>query len=88
MNVQWCNEFKGFLSIVEQILRAVIPTGHTCEGQWTARLRSLDTAIGGSSKDVLYFTLCVFSFSSSELVEPHIVPLNVRLAVALKEEAK
>ena len=27
-------------------------------------------------------------FSSSELVEPHIVPLKVRLAVALKEEAK
>ena len=46
---------------VEQILRAIIPTGHTFEGQCTARLRSLDTAIGGSSKDVLYFTLCVFS---------------------------
>ena len=30
-------------------------------------------------------TACVFS--SSELVEPHIVPLKVRLAVALKEEA-
>ena len=85
MNVQWCNEFKGFLAIVEQILRAVIPTGHTCEGQWTARLRSLDTAIGGSSKDVLYF---VRIFSSSELVEPHIIPLKVRLAEALKEEAK
>ena len=27
-------------------------------------------------------------FSSSELVEPHIIPLKVRLAVALKEEAK
>ena len=27
-------------------------------------------------------------FSSSELVEPHITPLKVRLAVALKEEAK
>ena len=26
-------------------------------------------------------------FSSSELVEPHIIPLRVRLAVALKEEA-
>ena len=26
-------------------------------------------------------------FSSSELVEPHIIPLKVRLAVALKEEA-
>ena len=25
------------------------------------RLRRLDSAIGGSSKDVLYFTLCVFS---------------------------
>ena len=33
------------------------------EGQCTARLRSLGTAIRGSSKDVpvLYFTLCVFS---------------------------
>ena len=40
---------------------AIIPTGHTFEGQCTARLRSLDTAIGGSSKDVLYFTLCAFS---------------------------
>ena len=27
-------------------------------------------------------------FSSSELVEPHIIPLKVRLAVALKEEVK
>ena len=27
-------------------------------------------------------------FSSSELVEPHVIPLKVRLAVALKEEAK
>ena len=36
-------------SIVEQILRAIIPTGHTFEGQCTARLRSLDTAMGGSS---------------------------------------
>ena len=33
----------------------------TLEGQCTARLRSLNIAIGGSSKDVLYFTLCVFS---------------------------
>ena len=27
-------------------------------------------------------------FSSSEPMEPHIIPLKVRLAVALKEEAK
>ena len=27
-------------------------------------------------------------FSSSELVKPHIIPLKVRLAVVLKEEAK
>ena len=27
-------------------------------------------------------------FSTSELVEPHIIPLKVRLAIALKEEAK
>ena len=48
-------------SFLSSILRAIIPTGHTLEGQCTARLRSLDTAIGGSSKDALYFTLCVFS---------------------------
>ena len=35
--------------IVEQILQAIIPTGHTFDGQCTARLRNLDTAIGGSS---------------------------------------
>ena len=56
-----------------------IPTGHTFKGQCTARLRSLDTAIGGLSKDVIY---------SSELVKPPIIPLKVRLAVALKGEAK
>ena len=70
---------KRFLSIVKQTLRAIIPTGHTFEGQCTARLRSLDTAIGGLSKDVIY---------SSELVKPPIIPLKVRLAVALKGEAK
>ena len=70
---------KRFLSIVRQTLRAIIPTGHTFEGQCTARLRSLDTSIGGSSKDVIY---------SSELVKPPIIPLKVRLAVALKGEAK
>ena len=48
------------------------------------RFRSLDTAIGGSSKDVLYLTLCVLS----DLVEPHVIPLKVRLAVALKKETK
>ena len=66
----------------------VISTGHTFEGQCTARLGSLDTAIGGSSKDVLYCLYIVRVFSSSELVEPHIIPLKVCLAVALKEEAK
>ena len=59
--MQWSNEFQRFLSIVEHIFRAIIPTGHAFEGQYTARLRSLDTAIGGSSKDVLYFKLCIFS---------------------------
>ena len=39
----------------------VISTGHTFEGQCTARLGNLDTAIGRSSKDVLYFTFRVFS---------------------------
>ena len=29
------------------------------------KLRSLDTGIGGSSNDVLYFTLCVFSVLQS-----------------------
>ena len=50
-----------FLSSSKFYGQSIIPTGHTFEGQCTARLRSLDTAIGGSSKDVLYFTLCVFS---------------------------
>ena len=37
----------------------------------------------------MYYTLNIAHiFSSSELVEPNIVPLKVRLAVALKEEAK
>ena len=65
---------KRFLSIVRQTLRAIIPTGHTFEGQCTARLRGLDTVI-------------VRIFSSSELVKLRIIPLKVRLAVALKEEA-
>ena len=34
---------------------------------------------------ILYIELI---FSCSELVEPHIIPLKVCLAVALKEEAK
>ena len=63
----------------------MIPIRHTFEGQCTARLRSLGTAVGDSSKDALYFTLCIFS---EELVEPHIIPLKVRLALALKEEAE
>ena len=38
----------------------------------------------------MYYTLncAYFQLSESELVEPHIIPLKVRLAVALKEEAK
>ena len=32
--------FKDSFLSVEQILRAIIPTGHTFEGQYTARLRS------------------------------------------------
>ena len=28
------------------------------------------------------------TFSSSDLVEPHVIPLKVRLAVALKKETK
>ena len=34
----------------------------------------------------MYYTYIVRIFSSSEIVEPHIIPLKVRLAVALKEE--
>ena len=49
----------SFLS--SSVLLAIIPTGHTFKGQCTERLRSLDTEIGSLSKDVLYFTLCVFS---------------------------
>ena len=48
-------------------------TGHTFEGQCTARLRNLDTAEGGLP----------YKSSSSELVEPHIKPFKVR-----DEEAK
>ena len=33
--------------MLEQILRAIIPTGHTFEGQCTARFWSSDTEIGG-----------------------------------------
>ena len=47
--------FRGvifFLSIVEHECRAVISTGHTFEGQCTAMLWCLDSAIGGSSKDI------------------------------------
>ena len=35
---------------------------------------------------IIVYTVRIFS--SSELVEPHIIPLKVRLAVALKAEAK
>ena len=45
-NVQWCFEFEGFLSIVQQIIRAFISTGHTFKGRCTATLTNLDT-IGG-----------------------------------------
>ena len=36
----------------------------------------------------MYYTLHCVYFQLSELVEPHIIPLKVRLAVALKEETK
>ena len=64
-----------------------IPTGHTFEGQCTARLRSLDTAILSRFIKGCIILYIVRIFSSLELVEPHIIPLKVRLAVALKEEA-
>ena len=35
---------------------------------------------------IILYTVRIFS--SSELLEPHIIPLKVRLALALKEEAK
>ena len=47
----WSNKFYG------QLYRPV--TFFRASAQY--RLRSLDTAIGGSSKDVLCFTLCAFS---------------------------
>ena len=54
--------FKDSFLSLSKLLLAIVPTGHTFEGQYKARLKSLGTAIGGSSKDVLkYFTLCVFS---------------------------
>ena len=71
-------------SIVEQILRAIIPTGLPFEGQCTERLRNLDTAIRGSSKDVLYFTLRAFLALQSWWNPISIV----LLAEALKEEGK
>ena len=42
------------------ILPAVIPTGLTFEDQYKARLRNLDTAIGGSSKDILQLFCAYF----------------------------
>ena len=36
----------------------------------------------------MYYTYILRIFCSSELVGPHIIPLKVRLAVALKDEAK
>ena len=38
-------------------------TGHTFEGQYTARLRNLDTAIGCSSKDIVIMIMIVNSTS-------------------------
>ena len=38
-----------------QLLRAFISTGYTFKGRCTAILRKLDTAIAGSSKDILGF---------------------------------
>ena len=35
---------------------------------------------------IILYTVRIFS--SSEQLEPHIIPLKVRLALALKEEAK
>ena len=36
----------------------------------------------------MYYTSHCVYFQLSDLVEPHIIPLNFRLAVALKEETK
>ena len=58
--------FKDSFPSSSKFLRAIIPTGHTFEGQQcTARLRSLDRATGGSSKDASYKTMCVFSVLQS-----------------------
>ena len=37
---------------------------------------------------MIYYILHYAYFSSSELVEPHIIPFKARSAVELKEEAK
>ena len=63
-----------------------MPTGHIFEGQCTTRLRNLDSNRRFIKGCIILYIVRIFS--SSELVKPRIIPLKVRLAVALKEEAK
>ena len=64
----------------------MMPTGHIFEGQCTTRLRNLDSNRRFIKGCIILYIVRIFS--SSKLVEPHIIPLKVCLAVALKEEAK
>ena len=64
----------------------MMPTGHIFEGQCTTRLRNLDSNRRFIKGCIILYIVRIFS--SSELVKPRIIPLKVRLAVALKEEAK
>ena len=64
----------------------MMPTGHIFEGQCTTRLRNLDSNRRFIKGCIILYIVRIFS--SSELVKPRIIPLKVRLAVALKGEAK
>ena len=44
--------FKDFFLPSSNFYEQIIPTGHTFEGQCTARFKNVDTAIGGSSNDI------------------------------------
>ena len=71
--------------------RANFTGNHTDRSHFSGPVHSKIYELRHSNKRFIkgYIILYIVRiFSSSELVEPHIIPLNVRLAVALKEEAK
>ena len=70
--------FKGFFFTVQQIFRAFISTGHTFKSRCTATLRNWDTAIGGSSKQIISFK-CAY-FSSSAPTDPQMNPFKLPFA--------